>query len=116
MQLSEKHVIDDATKHSTPEKLFDFIAQCLSDFIKKYEIKEKLPLGFTFSFAVYQRSLTSGTLIRAAKDFTALEKAKDKEVVKLLKDAIFRRKVNLSNSMCVCMNALGLEAAYCVLH
>ena len=50
--------VDDETKQSTQEKLFDFIAQCVADFNKEQKITTKLPLGFTFSFPVKQHSLT----------------------------------------------------------
>lgn len=34
-------------------QLFDYIAECMSDFLDKHHIKhKKLPLGFTFSFPV----------------------------------------------------------------
>ena len=34
-------------------QLFDYIAECISDFLDKHHIKhKKLPLGFTFSFPV----------------------------------------------------------------
>lgn len=91
-QIDTKLVIDDDTKQSTQEKLFDFIAQCVADFIKEQNITAKLPLGFTFSFPVKQHSLTSGDLIRWTKDFTA-SGAVGKNVVHLLKEAFDRRGV-----------------------
>lgn len=34
-------------------QLFDYIAECMSDFLDRHHIKhKKLPLGFTFSFPV----------------------------------------------------------------
>uniref|UniRef100_A0A8C7K0B8 Phosphotransferase n=1 Tax=Oncorhynchus kisutch TaxID=8019 RepID=A0A8C7K0B8_ONCKI len=37
----------------TAEMLFDYIAECISDFLDRHHIKHrKLPLGFTFSFPV----------------------------------------------------------------
>lgn len=34
-------------------QLFDYIAECMSDFLDKHHLKhKKLPLGFTFSFPV----------------------------------------------------------------
>lgn len=41
------------TPHIIPLQLFDYIAECMSDFLDKHHIKhKKLPLGFTFSFPV----------------------------------------------------------------
>ena len=44
----------------TQEVLFDHIASEVATFVKEKKIQETLPLGFTFSFPVKQRSLTSG--------------------------------------------------------
>ena len=87
--------IDTPTKQSTQEKLFDFIAQAMADFVKEQNIKCKLPLGFTFSFPVRQTSLTEGNLIHWTKDFSATG-AKDKDVVAMLREAIKRRPVGVS--------------------
>lgn len=39
-------------------QLFDYIAECISDFLDKHQIKhKKLPLGFTFSFPVRHEDL-----------------------------------------------------------
>ena len=93
-QVDKKLVIDKETKQSTQERLFDFIAQCVAEFIKEKKLTKKLPLGFTFSFPVHQTSLTSGTLIRWTKDFSA-SGAEGQDVVKLLKQAFERRGVSV---------------------
>lgn len=34
-------------------QLFDYVSECISDFLDKHQMKhKKLPLGFTFSFPV----------------------------------------------------------------
>lgn len=39
-------------------QLFDYISECISDFLDKHNIKhKKLPLGFTFSFPVRHEDL-----------------------------------------------------------
>ena len=76
--------------HSTQEVLFDFIAQSLADFIKDNNIAAGLPLGLTFSFPIDQTSLTSGTLKRWTKGFTA-SGAVGRDVIEMLKDAFARR-------------------------
>ena len=90
-QIDKKLVIDDDTKTSTQERLFDFIADCLKDFITKQKLTTKLPLGFTFSFPVKQTSLISGTLIRWTKDFDA-DGTVGEDVVLLLRDAVKRQR------------------------
>ena len=97
-QIVAKKVIDDETKQSTQERLFDFIAKCVADFIKEQNITSKLPLGFTFSFPVRQTSLISGTLIRWTKDFTA-SGAVGEDIVKLLHDAFQRRGVSAGHRL-----------------
>lgn len=38
---------------ATRFQLFDYISECISDFLDKHQMKhKKLPLGFTFSFPV----------------------------------------------------------------
>ena len=102
-QVDKKLVIDDATKQSTGDILFDFIAKCIAEFVKEQNIKEKLPLGFTFSFAVRQTNLDSGTLIRWTKDFTATGVV-DVDVVDLLREAVKRQpgvSIAVINIICV---------------
>jgi hexokinase len=94
-QVDKQMIIDDATKQSTQEVLFDFIAKSVSEFIKERNIAAALPLGFTFSFPVAQTSLISGTLIRWTKDFSATG-AVGKDVVQLLREAFVRRGVSPS--------------------
>ena len=93
-QIDKQMVIDDHTKQSTQEILFDFIAKSVAEFVEEHKITSKLPLGFTFSFPVHQTSLISGTLIRWTKDFSATG-AVGEDVVKLLRDAFVRRGVSL---------------------
>ncbi|CAK9298127.1 unnamed protein product [Gordionus sp. m RMFG-2023] len=51
--------------------LFDYIAACLSDFVKEQNLEGKsLPLGFTFSFPCKQEGLTKARLISWTKGFT----------------------------------------------
>ena len=83
MKLTEE------TIQTTQEVLFDFIAKALADFVKKHNITNKLPLGFTFSFPVEQTSLTSGTLRRWTKDYTA-SGAAGRDVIEMLKEAFAR--------------------------
>ena len=90
-QIDKKLVVDDDTKTSTQERLFDFIADCLKNFITEQKLTTKLPLGFTFSFPVKQTSLISGTLIRWTKDFDA-DGTVGEDVVLLLRDAVKRQR------------------------
>lgn len=45
-------------------QLFDYIAECMSDFLDKHHIKhKKLPLGFTFSFPVRHEDIDKVGLV-----------------------------------------------------
>lgn len=73
------------------EGLFDHIAECLANFMKENNVyKERLPLGFTFSFPLQQLGLTRGLLSQWTKGF-ACSGVVGEDVVQLLKDAIARR-------------------------
>ncbi|KAM9475640.1 hexokinase-4 [Clarias gariepinus] len=75
----------------TAEMLFDYIAECISDFLDEHHIKHrKLPLGFTFSFPVRHEDLDKGILLNWTKGFKA-SGAEGNNVVGLLRDAIKRR-------------------------
>ena len=88
----EEMRISKEKKEGNQEELFDFIAESMSDFLKKHGITRRLPLGFTFSFPVVQTSLTAGTLKKWTKDFKAAG-AEGRDVTQMLQEAIARRKV-----------------------
>ena len=90
---SDIYPLDQALMTSDARTLFDYIAGCISLFVKKNRISDtSLPLGFTFSFPVKQLSLTSGLLIRWTKGFTATG-VENEDVVKLLQEAMVRNGV-----------------------
>ncbi|XP_023701317.1 hexokinase-4 [Paramormyrops kingsleyae] len=75
----------------TAEMLFDYIAERISDFLAKHQLKhKKLPLGFTFSFPVRHEDIDKGILLNWTKGFKA-SGAEGNNVVGLLRDAIKRR-------------------------
>ncbi|XP_001945605.1 hexokinase type 2-like [Acyrthosiphon pisum] len=73
--------------------LFNHIAKCLAEFIKKYKLDTEtvLPLGFTFSFPLQQTGLTNGYLISWTKGFACADVI-GRDVVLMLKKAIWARK------------------------
>lgn len=64
--------------------------------------REKLPLGFTFSFPCFQEGLTRAKLINWTKGFKA-SGVEGRDVVQLLRDACRRRgvRVHLKNILIV---------------
>uniref|UniRef100_A0A224Z0B0 Phosphotransferase n=1 Tax=Rhipicephalus zambeziensis TaxID=60191 RepID=A0A224Z0B0_9ACAR len=74
------------------EQLFDHIAECMSKFMDKYNVKDKqLPLGFTFSFPCRQEGLTRARLVQWTKGFKC-SGVENEDVVRLLREAIKKRK------------------------
>ncbi|KAJ8928393.1 hypothetical protein NQ314_019058 [Rhamnusium bicolor] len=73
------------------EQLFDHIAECLAIFVKEEQVHDqKLPLGFTFSFPLFQKGLTVGILERWTKGFNC-SNVVGNDVVQMLNEAIDRR-------------------------
>lgn len=73
------------------EALFDFLANCLAEFVEERGLKEEnIPLGFTFSFPLVQKGLTVGILERWTKGFTCADVI-GQNVVKLLDEALERK-------------------------
>ncbi len=72
--------------------LFDFIAQCVIDFLRKAGISADggLDLGFTFSFPVEQTGIAAGRLIAWTKGFSA-SGVVGEDVVALLTRALARK-------------------------
>ena len=54
------YTMEDSTRLGPGTELFDFLAECVMDFIRVHKLdhsNDVLPLGFTFSFPMIQRSL-----------------------------------------------------------
>ncbi|KAL1452922.1 hypothetical protein WDU94_007106 [Cyamophila willieti] len=77
-------------------ELFDYVAQCLADFVNKQHIgKEKLELGLSFSFPVNQTALNEGVLVEWKKGFKC-DGVVGRDVVTMLREAVDRQhKVNI---------------------
>lgn len=74
------------------EELFDFLAQCLAEFIQKRKLGGRnFQLGFTFSFPMTQKSLDIGILVSWTKSFNC-PGVVGEDAVRMLNEAIKRRK------------------------
>lgn len=84
--------------------LFDYIANCLNEFVTSEGLKNTgvLPLGFTFSFPMSQSSLNSGKLVRWTKGFTC-EGVVDQDVVQILTKSI-NNIPDLKVNICAILN------------
>lgn len=75
--------------------MFDHIAECIHKFMSNHDLlKEKIPLGFTFSFPCKQIGLNHAILTQWTKGFKC-EGVEGEDVVRLLHEAIKRRGVSL---------------------
>uniref|UniRef100_A0A1B6I221 Phosphotransferase n=1 Tax=Homalodisca liturata TaxID=320908 RepID=A0A1B6I221_9HEMI len=89
-QVKHYHIADEL-RLGCGIKLFDFLAACLSSFVHEHKLADqKLPLGFTFSFPMHQRSLSSGLLVTWTKSFKA-SGVEGEDAVQLLREALERR-------------------------
>lgn len=94
IQKSKIYAIPNSLMVGRGADLFDYIAQCLSDYAHELNIHDDvLPLGFTFSFPVAQQGLTKGVLIKWTKGFNC-EGVVNENVVELLQNAIEKRGVS----------------------
>eukprot|EP01064_Diplonema_japonicum_P016348 TRINITY_DN24359_c0_g1_i1.p1 TRINITY_DN24359_c0_g1~~TRINITY_DN24359_c0_g1_i1.p1 ORF type:complete len:476 (+),score=76.34 TRINITY_DN24359_c0_g1_i1:58-1485(+) len=80
----------------TGSELFDFIAECVKEYLVKKSGGEEgvQGLGFTFSFPVSQTNIDSGFLITWTKGFST-SGCEGQDVVKLLRDAFQRQNINV---------------------
>ncbi|NWY40021.1 HXK1 protein, partial [Sylvia atricapilla] len=76
-------------------ELFDYVADCLSDFMETKNLKhKKLPLGFTFSFPCKQTKLEEGVLLAWTKHFR-VRGVQDTDVVSSLRKALQKHEASL---------------------
>ncbi|KAM4676489.1 hexokinase-4 [Discoglossus pictus] len=89
--MHKMYSIPEDAMTGTAKMLFDYIAECISDYLDQQSMKhKKLPLGFTFSFPVRHEDIDKGILLNWTKGFKA-SGAEGNNVVGLLRDAIKRR-------------------------
>lgn len=84
--------------------LFDYIANCLNEFVNMQGLKNNtvLPLGFTFSFPMSQSGINKGDLVRWTKGFTC-EGVVGQDVVQLLTKSI-NNIPDLKVNICAILN------------
>lgn len=99
-QIQRKYKLPAEVKTSTKEALWDFIADRMSEFLEDHRNGESdtetspLPMAFTFSFPVDQRSIRSGILQRWTKNFN-VPGVEGNDVVPQL-EAALERKVGVN--------------------
>lgn len=95
------HISDEARLGCGIE-LFDYLADCVKDFmgLKKIPIDAKMPMGFTFSFPMKQHSLHSAELVTWTKSFNC-PSVVGRDVVELLQTSL--RKHGMLNIEVLCI-------------
>lgn len=95
-QIQRKYKLPDEAKTCTKETLWDFIAEKLASFLEDHHAgtvpSKPLPMAFTFSFPVDQRSIRSSILQRWTKNFN-MPGVEANDVVPQL-EAALKRKVS----------------------
>lgn len=96
--IQSKYRMPDELKTGDSEELWDYIADCIQQFIEYHhevenlEKLDKIPLGFTFSFPATQTYIDNGVLQRWTKGFD-ISGVEGKDVAPLFEAAIEKRKL-----------------------
>ena len=92
--------------------LFTFLAKSIKKFIKKNRMStsKRYDIGFTFSFPVRQKSISSGMLIKWTKGFKA-KGVKGRDVVKLLNDSIKSQELFNTRVVAICNDTVSTFVA-----
>lgn len=101
------HISDEARLGCGLE-LFDYLAQCVRDFmqLKGMPIDMKIPLGFTFSFPMRQHSLNSAELVTWTKSFNC-PSVVNSDVVELLQSSLQKNGMYNINVLCILNDTTG---------
>ena len=96
--IQSKYRMPEELKTGTSDELWEYIADCIQQFIEYHhevedlEKLDKIPLGFTFSFPATQTYIDNGVLQRWTKGFD-ISGVEGKDVAPLFEAAIAKRKL-----------------------
>ena len=96
--IQSKYRMPEELKTGESEELWEYIADCIQQFIEYHhevedlEKLDKIPLGFTFSFPATQNYIDNGILQRWTKGFD-ISGVEGKDVAPLFEAAIAKRKL-----------------------
>ena len=96
--IQSKYRMPEELKTGTSEELWEYIADCIQQFIEYHhevenlEKLDKIPLGFTFSFPATQNYIDNGILQRWTKGFD-ISGVEGKDVAPLFEAALAKRKL-----------------------
>ncbi len=96
--IQSKYRMPEELKRGESEELWEYIADCIQQFIEYHhevedlEKLDKIPLGFTFSFPATQNYIDNGVLQRWTKGFD-ISGVEGKDVAPLFEAALAKRKL-----------------------
>ncbi|XP_070499894.1 hexokinase-like [Chironomus tepperi] len=101
------HISDEARLGCGIE-LFDYLADCVKDFmgLKEIPIDSKMPMGFTFSFPMKQHSLHSAELVTWTKSFNC-PSVVGRDVVELLQNSLKKHGMENIEVLCILNDTTG---------
>jgi hexokinase len=114
------HISDEARLGCGIE-LFDYLAECVKDFmiLKNMPVNMKVPMGFTFSFPMKQHSLHSAELVTWTKSFNC-PSVVGCDVVQLLQSSLRKHGMKNIEVLCILNDTTGtlvtLVYFYAVIH
>lgn len=94
--IQSKYRMPEELKSGTSDELWEYIADCLQQFIESHHAGEKvkaLPLGFTFSFPATQDFIDHGVLQRWTKGFD-INGVEGHNVVPMFENALAKQVSN----------------------
>lgn len=92
-QIQKKYKLPEEIKTGPADELWDWVADRVQDFLNDHDRGQegiKVPLAFTFSFPVDQKSISTGVLQHWTKNFN-VSGAVGKDVVAQLEAAVSRK-------------------------
>jgi hexokinase len=106
------HISDEARLGCGIE-LFDYLAECVKDFMlsKDMKVDAKIPMGFTFSFPMKQHSLHSAELVTWTKSFNC-PSVVGCDVVKLLQSSLRKHGMENIEVLCILNDTTGTLVIY----
>ncbi|CAO1394287.1 unnamed protein product [Diamesa hyperborea] len=101
------HISDEA-RLACGIELFDYLAECVKDFmkLKGLSLDVKIPMGFTFSFPMKQHSLHSAELVTWTKSFNC-PSVVGNDVVELLQNSLFKHGMKNIEVLCILNDTTG---------
>lgn len=91
--IQSKYRIPEELKSGSAEELWEYIADCLQQFIQlNHKEKKSLPLGFTFSYPATQNYINHGVLQRWTKGFD-IDGVEGHDIVPMFESAIEKKGV-----------------------